>query len=171
MIQDWSTLLAPAVQDRIALLLNHVLSRESVATDRLRPHAGRVLRVHLAGWPALLPAAPDMLLAITPAGLFERLDGAPQEALRLEVDASNPAALALGALSGAKPGVQVQGDAALAGDISWLMEHLRWDIEDDLAKLVGPMPARQLARWSQAAAQACGAFARGAAGFVKSRGG
>jgi len=150
-------------------MLNHVISRESVAMARLQGHSGRVLRVHLAAWPALLPKAPDLLLAITPAGLFERLSEVDGEALRIDLDASNPAALALGVLSGSKPGVQVQGDAALAGDVSWLMDNLRWDLEDDLARLMGPMPAHQLARWAQAAAQGCAQLARGAAGFMQSR--
>ena len=98
MLQEWSKLLAPALQDRITLLLNHVMSREPVATARLAPHTGKTLRLHLAGWPALLPAAPDLRLHITPAGLLERLgdeDGPRQEPdLLIELDASNPAAAA-----------------------------------------------------------------------------
>ncbi|WP_204302503.1 hypothetical protein, partial [Klebsiella pneumoniae] len=82
------------------LLINHVLSREPVACQRLRPLAGRGLTVHLAGWPSLLPAVPDLALGVTPAGLFERLDAAPAGAggLRIEIDASNPAKLALGVI-------------------------------------------------------------------------
>jgi ubiquinone biosynthesis protein UbiJ len=29
----------------------------------------------------------------------------------------------------------------------WLMDNLRWDIEDDLAGIVGPLAARQLAQF------------------------
>lgn len=166
MLQEWSNLFAPAVQDRICLLLNHVIGRESVAMARLAPHAGRAVLVHLRGWPALLPAAPDLVLGISRAGLLERLDEAPADALRIELDASNPALLALGSLTGERPQVSVQGDAALAGEISWLMDNLRWDIEDDLAKLLGPMPAHQLARWGRAAAQGLAALARTAASFA-----
>lgn len=162
MLQDWSHLIAPAVQDRIVLLLNHVISRETYALSRLRPFAGRAVVLHLAGWPALLPAAPDLVLAVTPAGLWERLDTAPAEALRIDLDASNPALLAFGALSGERPRVTVQGDAAFAGEMNWLIENLRWDIEDDLAAIVGPAPAHQLARWGRAAAQGLAALARGA---------
>lgn len=166
MLQDWSQLFAPAVQDRICLLLNHVIGREAAATARLAPHAGRAVLVHLRGWPALLPPAPDLVLSITRAGLLERLDAAPADALRIELDAANPALLALGSLTGERPQVSVQGDAALAGDISWLMDNLRWDIEDDLAQLVGSMPAHQLARWGRAAAQGLATLARGAAGLM-----
>ncbi len=163
MLQEWSKLFAPAVQDRICLLLNHVIGREPVAVARLQPFAGRVVVVHLRGWPSLLPAAPDLVLSISRAGLLERLDDPAPGALRIELEASNPALLALSSLSGERPQVSVQGDAALAGEISWLMDNLRWDIEDDLAQLIGPMPAHQLARWGRAAAQAMAALARGAA--------
>jgi len=144
-------LLMPALQDRLVLLINHVVSREPIAAQRLKPLAGRGLVLHLAGWPSLLPSAPDLILGVTPAGLFERLDAPPQAAggLRIEIDASNPAKLALGALTGEAPTVSVQGDAAFAGEMHWLMDNLRWDIEDDLAGIVGPLPARQLAQFGR----------------------
>ena len=144
-------LLVPALQDRLVLLINHVVSREPIAARRLQPLAGRGLVLHLAGWPSLLPAAPDLVLGVTPAGLFERLDAPPPGpgGLRIEIDASNPARLALGALSGGSPQVSVQGDAAFAGEMHWLMDNLRWDIEDDLAGIAGPLAARQLAQFGR----------------------
>jgi len=147
----FAPLLTPVLQDRLVLLINHVVSREPVATQRLRPWAGRALVVHLAQWPSLLPAAPDLILTVTPAGLFERLEAAPDGAggLRVEIDAANPARLAFAALSGESPRVTVQGDAAFAGEMHWLMDNLRWDIEDDLAGIVGPLPARQLAQFGR----------------------
>lgn len=170
MLQDWSKLVAPAVQDRITLLLNHVMSREAVATARLAPHVGKTLRLHLAGWPSLLPAAPDLRLRITPAGLLERLNDEErleqEPDLHIELEASNPAATAFAALSGAKPDVRVQGDAQLAGEINWLIDHLRWDIEDDLAAITGPAVAHQLGRFGRAAAQGLATLARQAGRFM-----
>ena len=144
-------LLMPALQDRLVLLVNHVISREPIAAQRLQPLAGRGLVVHLAHWPGLLPAAPDLVLCVTPAGLFERLDVPPPGpgGLRIEIDASNPARLAFAALTGGAPSVSVQGDAAFAGEMNWLMDNLRWDIEDDLAGIVGPLAARQLAQFGR----------------------
>ncbi len=144
-------LLMPALQDRLVLLINHVVSREPVAAQRLRPLAGQALVVNLAGWPSLLPPAPDLMLCVTPAGLFERLEAAPTGAagLRIEIDASNPARLALGALTGEAPKVSVQGDAAFAGEMHWLMDNLSWDVEDDLASMAGPLAARQLAQFGR----------------------
>lgn len=102
------------------------------------------------------------MLGVTPAGLFERLEALPagQGGLRIEVDASNPARLALGALSGGTPTVNVQGDAAFAAEMNWLMDNLRWDIEDDLAGIVGPLPARQLAQFGRALRMSLSGLAR-----------
>jgi ubiquinone biosynthesis protein UbiJ len=59
----------------------------------------------------------------------------------------------LAALSGdARPQVQVEGDAALAGDVQWLVANLRWDIEADLADVIGPMAAHELMRVGRGAA-------------------
>src|SRR5690242_3766116 len=49
-------------------------------------------------------------------------------------------------VAGERPRVVVSGDAAFATDVDWLIDNLRWEIEDDLARVVGPGVARQLAK-------------------------
>ena len=104
------------------------------------------VQVEFAGWPALLPALPAVAYRITPAGLVEWLDDERLEApvLRIEVDASNPARALVESLGGVRPGVLVSGDAALAADVQWLIDNLRWDVEDDLAAIVGPAAAHAI---------------------------
>jgi ubiquinone biosynthesis protein UbiJ len=164
MLQEWTNLLAPAAQERLTLLLNHVLSRESVAGERLKPHRGAVVLIELKGWPAFMPsfvAPPPLCLQITPAGLLERLpEASAQPALRVQLDVSNPAALAMGVLAGERPKIEIQGDAALATDMSWLLDNLRWDIEDDLASWIGPAPAHELARIGKGIAAALASLAK-----------
>ena len=141
--------------ERAVLLANHVISAEPIAMERLRRHSGSTLEVRFAGWPSLLPDLPPVAMRITPAGLVEWLgadSGGAAAALRIEVDASNPAMAFFQVLSGARPKVEVSGDAAFAGDVDWLAENLRWDIEDDLARVVGQGPANAIARVGRAAA-------------------
>lgn len=148
---ELSPALAAGLQDRLVLLLNHLLTREPAAVERLRPLAGQALSVSLLGQPAWAPQLPPLHLALTPAGLFERLDGAPPQAqLRIEIDGSNPLQNALAMLKGERRGVSVSGEVALASAVNWLFEHLRWDLGDELSRLVGPAPAHLL---EQAAAQ------------------
>ncbi len=170
MLDDCLAFITPAAQDRIILLLNHIVGREAEAMARLAPYAGCSLVLHLQSWPAQLPAVPDLLLAVTPAGLFELAEpgGDQSELLRIELEASNPALQLLSLLLGDRPRVKVQGDAGFAGEIHWLMDNLSWDATDDLAKLIGAAPAHQLARWGSAVAEGLAGLA-GTAAAMKSR--
>jgi ubiquinone biosynthesis accessory factor UbiJ len=148
MFHSLNSLLGTAAIERITLLINHVLTAEPVATARLRVHAGRCIQVQFDGWPSMLPRLPATSFRVTPAGLIEWCgEAAPAEPdLRVSIDASNPALAVAQALSGTRPKVEVAGDAAFATDLNWLFDNLRWDVQDDLAKIVGPAPAREIAR-------------------------
>ena len=179
---QFESLVTPALAQRLTLLINHVLASEAVATDRLRLHKGRRLRLVLDNWPALLPTPPLLHWRVTPAGLLEWAGefageragesapstpaAAPAPAdLTLRLDASNPAALLVGGLLGKAPAVQVEGDAQLAGDVNWLMQNLRWDVAADLERLFGPALAQPLQRLGGAIAAAVRAAVGGAQGL------
>jgi ubiquinone biosynthesis protein UbiJ len=146
MVPDFTALFAPAIVERLVLLFNHVLSAEPAATERLLPHQGKVVRLELTGWPRLLPAPPPLALRITPAGLLEWCEDAQAAELRVGIPADNPALLAIGALGGQRPALDIEGDAQFATDIDWLARNLRWDIAADLEPLFGPTITHQLER-------------------------
>lgn len=148
MLDALNALVAPAAMERLTLLINHVLASEPAAMERLKPHAGRCIGLHLQGWPKLLPAPPALAFCITRAGLLEwSAQGVPsQPDLHVTLAADNPALLALRWLGGQPPAMDIQGDAAFASDVHWLAENLRWDIEADLERVFGPSVAHQLAR-------------------------
>ncbi len=137
-----------ALAERLTLLLNHVLMAEPAAGERLRAHGGRSLRLQLEGWPSLLPALPELSFRVTPAGLVEwcGLEPPPEPELTLRLDASNPALSMAQWAAGERPHVDIQGDAQFAADLSWLIDNLRWDVQDDLARIVGQGPAHEIAR-------------------------
>jgi len=143
-----SAALGHAAMERITLLLNHVIAAEPVATEKLRPHSGRSIQLQWTGWPSLLPAPPLVAFAVTPAGLLEWCgEQAPaQPDLRVTIDASNPLKLMGQWMAGERPNIGIEGDSALATDVSWLIDNLRWDIEDDVARIIGQAPAHELAR-------------------------
>lgn len=133
---------------RLTLLANHVLASEPAATRRLLAHAGRSLRLQLEGWPTLLPPLPDLSFRVTPAGLLEWCGAeSPIEVdLQLRLDASNPALMLARLAAGEQPQLELKGDAQFAADLSWLADNLRWDVQDDLERLVGRAPAFEIAR-------------------------
>ncbi|KNZ33532.1 MAG: hypothetical protein AD742_05995 [Methylibium sp. NZG] len=157
MFHAFQSALTNEVMARAVLLVNHVLASEPAAVARLRAHVGRRLRLDVKGWPAWLPPLPALTFRITPAALVEwaaeQSDPSPMAPrsdepvdLHISLDAANPAKVLMQALGGERPRVDVAGDAAFAADVNWLFEHLRWDVEDDLAKLVGPAPAHEVVR-------------------------
>ena len=146
MLPNLNALWAPALMDRLVLVVNHVLSAEPAAVQRLLPHRGRVLRLDLLQLPRLLPAPPPLAFVITPAGLVEWCRAPVDADLRVRLDAANPAALAFQAVTGNMPPLVIEGDVQLAGDIDWLLKNLRWDVADDLQKLFGPTVAHELHR-------------------------
>lgn len=126
------------MQRRIVLLLNHVLMQEAEAMTRLARQKGRVV---LFRWREF-----DFKLQLTPAGLLELAGADTPSDLTLSVTEPSPLALMQAALAGDKPAVRIEGDVQLAAEVSWLVDHVRWDVEEDLARLIGDAPAHGLAQ-------------------------
>jgi ubiquinone biosynthesis protein UbiJ len=176
MLESFNALLGQAAVERVTLVINHVLASEPAATQKLRAHAGRRIHLQFNGWPAVLPRWPATNFLVTPAGLLEWLG--PQDAaagleetpladLEVRVDVSNPALAFAQALGGVRPKVSVAGDAAFAGDLNWLFDNLRWDVQDDLARVVGAAPARELTRLGATIAAAVREAVRTLSGLVQ----
>ncbi len=140
------------LHNRLVLLLNHVLQQEPQAMERLRRQQGKRLQLN---W-----ASVELVLMPTPAGLLALADAAATPDLRLHVPETSPLTLARQLLAGEKPQVEIQGDVQLAAEIAWLADNLRWDLEDDLARLFGDAPAHRLAATARLLLQALRGFSQ-----------
>lgn len=155
MLKEILASMGPSAVQRLTLLVNHVIAGEPAAVARLLVHRGKRLKADVSDWPQFLPTPPAALLRVSPAGLFEAWDEGPASGvtaadLELRIAAPNPAGLVLALARGEQPAVTVLGDAQFAADIQWLADNLRWDLEADLARVVGPLPAHQLATLGKA---------------------
>jgi ubiquinone biosynthesis protein UbiJ len=135
--------------NRLVLFLNHVLMAEPEAMARLARQKGQRIellweRVHLQ-------------LTPTPAGLLERghFEGFD---LRLMVNEESALSLASTLARGEKPKVRIEGDVQLAAEVNWLIDHVRWDAEEDLARMIGDAPAHTLAQAARQAMTALRSF-------------
>lgn len=137
-------------QRRIVLLLNHILMQEEEATRRLARQQRRV--VHLQ-WRSF-----SMTLVATPAGLLDLATAEAKPDLTLAVTEESPLVLAQGMLRGDRPAVRIEGDVQLAAEVNWLVDHVRWDIEEDLARVIGDAPAHTLGQAARGMAQALRQF-------------
>ena len=116
--------------------INHVLSSEPWATGELTRHAGKTILLKL-------PVG-DLCFEITPAGLLAVSEASDTSSLVLEVSAR-----ALSELTGstgslreqAFKAVKITGDADLAQLLGRLVGQVRWEYEEDLARLVGDATA------------------------------
>ncbi|MDP2449153.1 MAG: hypothetical protein Q8M93_03020 [Polaromonas sp.] len=123
-------------QQKLVLLLNHVLMQEKEAQNRLLRKKGSVVHVR---WGVF---ALDLL--ITPAGLVDRAPAAARPDLLLAVAAESPGVVLQSVLAGKAPPVKIEGDVQLAAELGWLADNLRWDVEEDLSRLIGDVPAHTL---------------------------
>ena len=116
--------------------INHVLSSEPWATAELARHASKTILLKL-------PIG-NLYFEITSAGLLGVVDDSETSSLILEVSAK-----ALSELVGsagtlreqAFKAVKITGDADLAQLLGRLAGQIRWEYEEDLARLVGDAPA------------------------------
>ena len=126
------------LQRRVVLLINHVLQQEAEAQARLSRQAGKVVHAQWRGF--------SMRVAATRAGLLEPMpteSGTPAD-LTLTLTEQSLLQLAQAAVKGDKPPVHIAGDVQFAAEINWLVEHVRWDVEEDLARIVGDAPAHAI---------------------------
>jgi ubiquinone biosynthesis protein UbiJ len=143
----------------VTAALNHVLRSTPVAMERLRPYAGRTAAFHVG----------PLTFAFTVQTTGEVTAALPEVTRDLEVRLS-PFLLPRLALheEAAYREVEMQGDAELAQEVSFLARHLRWDAEEDLSRAVGDVAAHRLFEGAGAAARWAGeAVKRSASGAAE----
>ena len=140
--------------------LNHLLSQQPLAAERLRPFAGRGFEIRCAPLPVLR-------LTILENGMLERLPDGAASALVVKL---KPGALPLllARDEGARSQIEIEGPADLAGAVDALFRDLGWDFEEDLSKVFGDVVAHRLASGGKAlAAWQCEALLRLAENFAE----
>ena len=137
---------------RIVLMLNHVLMQEPQAMERLARQRGRVVLVQWQQW--------TFRVTMTPAGLLDIAEPQGLPDLTLVVTDTSPLAIAQAVMQGAKPNVRVEGDVQLAAEVNWMIDHVRWDMEEDLSRVIGDAPAHGLAQAARSFAHALQQFVR-----------
>ena len=115
--------------------INHLLAGEDWARERLSPFAGQTARLEFGA--LALP------LAISADGLFV---AAGRDA-PADVTITLPADAPLRALTDRESlftAARLVGSAQLAENLGFVFRNLRWDVEADLAQLVGDIAAHRL---------------------------
>lgn len=146
--------LVQEIQRRMVLLVNHVLQQEPQAQQRLAPQQGKSVYV---SWRQF-----NAQVRITPAGLLDLDEATGSSDLLLEVAEPSVTRLLQGAVRGQRPPIRIAGDVDLASALNWVIDNVRWDLEEDLARLIGDVPAHKLAQVGSRLAQELRKFAQSA---------
>lgn len=136
-----------ALEKPVLAALGHLLRQESWARERLRPHAGAV--VHIEGGPLKLA------LRIDEHGLLVASEGGTEPHVILTLPADAPLRWLLDRQS-LFAGIRLAGSADVAEALAFVFRNLRWDVEEDLARVVGDIPARRLSQLGSRCLQALG---------------
>ncbi|MBM3342081.1 MAG: hypothetical protein FJY56_08220 [Betaproteobacteria bacterium] len=138
---------APSLPPLFLAPVNRLLRQNSWALERLKPFAGKTLRVESFPFTFLLSVSesgeivsappdrtPDITTRLTP-GLTLRLAARDQSVWN---------------------DIPIEGDAQFAAALNGIARNLRWDIEEDLSRVFGDIAAhrmvqtgRQVACWGQ----------------------
>jgi ubiquinone biosynthesis protein UbiJ len=116
--------------------INHVLQAEPWAMAELARHAGKVILLNL-------PIG-RLCFEISAKGSLVALTNVDSPSLELEVSSEALSTLASGPgnlREQAMKSVKISGDADLAQLLGRLSGQLRWEYEEDLARLIGDAPA------------------------------
>lgn len=119
-----------------ATALNHLLSREAWAREKLAPFAGELVELRFV-------PLPPVRLAIAEGGRAEPAADGREATLVIAARPEIFAALAKGE-EHLMRAVDISGNARLATEILALLRYLRWDVEEDLSRVFGDVIAHRM---------------------------
>jgi len=121
------------LESPLAAALNRLLEAEGWARERLAPFAGASVEFRA-------PPLPALRFTIEAGG---RLSPGGDPGLAITLRPESLPALLRGEDEFMRT-VQIDGNARLAQEVLHLARHLRWDVEEDLARVVGDAAAHRL---------------------------
>lgn len=116
--------------------INHVIHGESWASKRLQSYAGKIVRIHV--FPLV-----DFTFTILEDGQIATIPGGTTA----DTSLSLPASMLPFLLTKNKviyDDIKISGDDAIAKELIDIGKHLRWDVAQDLSKVIGDIPANRV---------------------------
>ena len=118
----------------LAAALNHLLGRASWARERLIPHAGKTVCFDVIPFRFSLEILHSGKVSACKHAATTTVELTPALAMRMAATGET-----------AWREVNTQGDLALARDVLFIAQNLRWDAEEDLSRVFGDIVAHRLA--------------------------
>ena len=119
----------------LAAAVNHLLDQTAWARMKLQPFAGQCAKMSLPPFSATFSVTPEGLIAATTP------DTEPE--VSIDLPASTPF-LALQGQAAIMRAARINGSAEFAQSLGYVLQHLRWDVEEDLSKAFGDIVSHRL---------------------------
>jgi len=135
----------PAWLAPVEAMLNRNIAAQSRGAALARRLEGKSLQLEVSGYTRVRAATAGgriALLAGEDAAADALIVGSPGALLQMLTGAARPQA-------GGERSVQVKGDAEIAALYRELLQLAKPDLEEELSRLIGDVPARRLAQWSR----------------------
>ncbi len=126
-----------ALDETLVRVLNHLIQSAPWAADRLRPFAGQQLRIEGGPLPFMLAIAAD--------GHMASPDEDNEPAVTITLPSDFPVLLVVDRKK-ILANARLSGSADFAEALAFVFRNLEWDIEADLANVVGDIAAHRLVR-------------------------
>lgn len=123
-------------------LLNHLINQNSWARSQLQPFAGKAVRFNI-------PPVSATLVVLEDGGLAMAGDAAEPDAI-----VTTPFSVALRLLANDEAATTLatlEGDTELAAALAKVLRGMQWEYEEDLSKLIGDIPAHEIAEFGRKA--------------------
>lgn len=135
--------------DALPAAINHLLAAEPWARAQLVPHANKTLHVVVQPF--------TIRLAVAPNGSVARATSTTIADTTVTLPYSAVTRVLAGGGDAVMRDLRLEGDAEFAQVVSLLVKNLRWDVEEDLSKLVGDAASHRMVATAR---QASGSFKR-----------
>ncbi|MEO8936711.1 MAG: SCP2 sterol-binding domain-containing protein [Burkholderiaceae bacterium] len=129
--------------DALPAAINHLLAAEPWARAQLMPHVGKTLHVVVQPF--------TIKLSVTPDGSVARAAGSVVADTTLTLPYSALPRMLAGGADAVMRDLHLEGDAEFAQAVSMLAKNLRWDVEEDLSKVVGDVASHRIVATAQKA--------------------
>ena len=123
-----------------AAFLQHITNQNNWSRQHLLAFSGKVVQFNIAFISTSLLILEDGSLGIASNNAIADAIIHIPPSLALRLLAKDEAAKML---------IKIEGDMHLASELSKILQHMRWDIEEDMSKLAGDIPANKIASLSK----------------------
>lgn len=115
--------------------INHLLKQAPWAREKLQPFAGQSVKMSLSPF--------SVMFSITEKGLVATATNDTEPAVSIDLPPSTPF-LALQGQAAIMRAAHISGSAEFAQSLGYVLQHLRWDMEEDLSHVFGDIASHRL---------------------------